>query len=114
MSNGGNPLSWIPFSITGRLPWSLFEAAFLFLWGMNDGGEKGEYIGLVRVVDLQNKNYYILGVQGRMPNWERFKGSHAFSIFVAKFQSCYVTFHTYSLLKLYLSSKHGRVSECNV
>lgn len=82
--------------------------------GINDGGEKGEFIGLVRMVNLQNKNYYILEVQGRTPNQGRFKGRNAFSIFVAKFQSRYETFQTYNLLKLYLSSEYGRISECNV
>lgn len=80
---------------------------------MIDGGEKGEYIGLVRAVNFQHKNYYILGVQGRTPNWGRFKGRHAFLIFVANIQRRYETFQTYNLLTIYLSSKDGRISECN-
>lgn len=81
--------------------------------GMNGAGEKGEYIGLVCLLHLQNKNYYILGVQGRTPNWGRFKGRHAFSSFVANIQRRYEQFQTYNLLTIYLSSKDGRISECN-
>lgn len=100
------------FQLLGAL--IAFWGRLFILMGMNDGGEKWEFIGLLRVVILQNKNYYIFGVQGRTPNRGRFKGRHAFSTFVPNFQSRYETFQTYNLLKLYLSSKYGKISECKV
>lgn len=102
-----------PFQLLGDYPDRFLRQPF-YSYGDEWWVVKKGSIGLVRVVDLQNKNYYVFGEQGRTPNRGRFKGRHVFSIVVAKFQSRYETFHSYNLVKLYLSSNYRGVSECNV